>query len=104
MASATPTVNTHAMQPIQELLNRIRWDSEFSRGKFEIGYFDRISHHVIRLPLQQTTFDPDSHFFFQFVDSDGITHSVPLHRIRAVYKDGVCIWQREKPDEEPSIC
>jgi uncharacterized protein (UPF0248 family) len=88
------------MQPIQELLNRIHWDTEFSRGNFEIGYFDRIVHRIIRLPLQQITFDPDSHFFFQFVDSEGINHSVPLHRIRVVYKDGVCIWQREKPDEE----
>ena len=87
------------MQPIQELLNRIHWDTEFSRGKFEIGYFDRITHRIIRLPLQQITFDPDNHFFFQFVNSDGISHEVPLHRIRVVYKDGVCIWQREKPDE-----
>ena len=104
MAVATRTVNTHVMQPIQKLLNRIRWDTEFSRGNFEIGYFERISHRFIRLPLQQTTFDPDSHFFFQFVDSNGIRHSVPLHRIRVINKDGVCIWQRDKPDEEHPVC
>ena len=87
------------MQTIQELLNRIRWDSEFSRGKFEIGYYDRIEHRIVRLPLQQMTFDPDSHFFFQFMDSEGIMRSVPLHRIRVVYKNGVCIWQRKIPDQ-----
>jgi uncharacterized protein (UPF0248 family) len=94
----------YVMQTIQELLNRICWDTEFSRGSFEIGYFDRIEHRIVRLPLQQTTFDPDSHFFFQFISNDGITHSVPLHRIRVVYKNGVCIWQRNKPDEEHPIC
>ena len=29
------------MTPIHELLNRIRWDPEFGRGRFEIGFFDR---------------------------------------------------------------
>lgn len=87
------------MQPIQELLNRIRWDTEFSKGNFEIGFFDHLAHQIIRLPLQQITFEPDDHFFFQFVDSDGEKHNVPLHRIRVVYRDGVCIWQREKADE-----
>jgi hypothetical protein len=26
--------------PIHELLARIRWDPEFGRGRFEIGYLD----------------------------------------------------------------
>ena len=29
------------MQPIHELLARIRHDRAFGRGQFEIGYFDR---------------------------------------------------------------
>ncbi len=92
------------MQTIQELLNRIRWDSRYSHGAFEIGFYDRIEQRIIRLPLQKTTIDPENHFFFQFIDADGNSHSVPLHRIRVVYKNGVCIWQRQKPDEEHAIC
>ena len=29
------------MIPIHELLNRIRWDAEFAKGTFELGYYDR---------------------------------------------------------------
>ncbi len=92
------------MQPIQELLNRIRWDTDFSQGTFEIGFYDRLEHRIVRLPFQQLSFESDSHYFFEFVDAEGNTHSVPLHRIREVYKNGFCIWQRHKPDEEHSIC
>jgi uncharacterized protein (UPF0248 family) len=85
------------MQTIQELINRIHWDSEFSKGRFEIGYFDRLQQRNVRLPFDRIYFNPDNHFFFQFVDQDGIDHNVPLHRIRNVYKNGVRIWHRKKP-------
>ncbi len=29
------------MIPIHELLSRIRWDPEFAKGNFELGYYDR---------------------------------------------------------------
>jgi uncharacterized protein (UPF0248 family) len=35
--------------PIEELLNRIRWHPEFVKGDFEINYEDHIEHKVIRL-------------------------------------------------------
>lgn len=87
------------MQTIQELINRIHWDSEFSKGVFEIGYFDRVQQRIVRLPFARIYFNPDNHFFFQFVDNDGIEHSVPLHRIRDVYKNGLRIWHRDNPSE-----
>ena len=37
-----------AMTPIHELLNRIRWDEEFGRGRFELGYYDRHEDAVVR--------------------------------------------------------
>jgi uncharacterized protein (UPF0248 family) len=30
------------MIPIHRLLNRIRWDPGFGRGRFVIGYYDRL--------------------------------------------------------------
>lgn len=83
------------MRTIQELINRIHWDAEFSKGTFEIGYFDRVHQQIVRLPFERIYFNPDNHFFFQFIDSEGFEHSVPLHRIRDVYKNGVCIWHRD---------
>ena len=86
---------TDEMQPIQALLNRIRWDGEFGRGEFVIGYYDRLEQDIIKVPLKALHFSEDDHFGFQFIDSDGELHSVPLHRVKEVYKDGELIWHRE---------
>lgn len=83
------------MQSIQDLLNRIRWDSEFSKGDFEIGYLDHVAHHEIRIHFNAMSFDKQDHFFFHYFDNDGVVHDVPLHRIKSVYKDGQLIWHRE---------
>jgi hypothetical protein len=48
------------------------------------------------VPLGEIVIRPDDHFSFELVDQDGETHSIPLHRIRNVYKDGTRIWHREK--------
>jgi RNA cyclic group end recognition protein len=48
------------MIPIHELLNRIRWDSEFARGSFQLGYYDRAEDRIILVPLQEITFPEDS--------------------------------------------
>jgi uncharacterized protein (UPF0248 family) len=39
------------MITIRALLNRIRWDREFGRGEFTIGYFDRLERRIIVVPL-----------------------------------------------------
>jgi uncharacterized protein (UPF0248 family) len=83
------------MIPIQDLLHRIRWDEEFGRADFVIGYYDRLRKQVIRLPFRDLAFNQADHFDFQFYDEEGAFHSVPLHRIREVYRDDKLIWQRD---------
>ena len=39
------------MIPIHELLNRIRWDPEFVKGNFQLGYYDRAEDRVILVSL-----------------------------------------------------
>ena len=82
------------MIPIHELLSRIRWDRQFGEGDFVIGYYDRVEDAVIRVPMRELFFQPDNHFAFDLIDLDGALHSVPLHRIREVYKNGKLIWHR----------
>lgn len=85
------------MEPIQNVLSRIRWDSAFGVGRFSIGYFDRVSNEVVVAPLTELHFSREDHFAFEFLDDEGETHHVPLHRIRDVYRDGQLIWHRHGP-------
>ncbi len=82
------------MVPIQELLNRIRWDAHFD-GDFVLGYYDRTEGRILRVPFTQVGFAPGDHFAFNLVDDDGNLHSVPLHRVKEVYRNGALIWHRE---------
>jgi uncharacterized protein (UPF0248 family) len=82
------------MIPIQDLLHRIRWDAEFAKGDFEVGYYDRVEDRVVRVPFQRVHFDKGEHFAFEAVQDDGTVHTVPLHRVREVWRDGDLIWHR----------
>jgi uncharacterized protein (UPF0248 family) len=84
---------TH-MMPIHKLLNRIRWDPEFARGEFRLGYFDRAEDRIILVALKEVTFPNDSPQTFQLTDLEGQIHRIPLHRVREVYKDSQRIWHR----------
>jgi uncharacterized protein (UPF0248 family) len=82
------------MAPILQLLSRIRWDKEFGSGCFEVGYLDHVKEKLIRIPFRQLHFQEGNRFSFQFEDQSGETLSVPFHRIKEVYRDGIRIWKR----------
>jgi uncharacterized protein (UPF0248 family) len=84
------------MMPIQDLLNRIRWDEEFGRGEFLIGYYDRVADRIVTVPLDRIHFPEEDHFGFDAIESDGSLHSIPFHRVRQVWRDGELIWHRDK--------
>jgi hypothetical protein len=66
------------MIPIHELLSRIRWDPEFAKGNFQLGYYDRAEDRIILTPLQAVTFPGDSPRAFQLVDHEGQVHRIPV--------------------------
>ena len=82
------------MIPIQQLLSRIRWDPEFARGSFQLGYYDRAEDRVIPVPFAGVRFPADSPKAFEITDADGQTHRIPFHRVREVYRDAHLIWHR----------
>ncbi len=82
------------MTPIQELLNKIRWDREFGAGFFEIGYLDHIAQKIIRVPLVRIHFEEGNRFSCRLEDETGETMDIPFHRIREVYRNGQLIWRR----------
>ncbi|MBU0680839.1 MAG: DUF504 domain-containing protein [Proteobacteria bacterium] len=89
------------MIAIAQLLNRIRWDKEFGRGDFQVGYYDRLEDRIVSVPFQELILDHGDHFSFQLINGDGNICSIPLHRVRTVSKDGQIIWQRPQ-EEQPS--
>ena len=82
------------MQPLGELLNRIRWDAAFGRGTFALGYVDRVAGREEIVPFTSARFNAQHPAMFSVEDPDGTVRHIPLHRVRTVYKDGAVIWQR----------
>ena len=86
------------MIPLQDLLNRIRWDRDFGQGRFELGYYDRVAGRIVIVPMPEVILTEGDHFAFQLIGPAGEVISIPFHRVRQVYKDGQLIWDRQKKD------
>jgi uncharacterized protein (UPF0248 family) len=84
------------MRPLEELLDRIRWDAEFGKGTFALGYYDRLTREERIIPFESVTMDPQRPGTFALQDANGLVAHVPFHRVRKVYKDGAVIWQRPR--------
>ena len=82
------------MIPIQDLLHRIVWDPEFGKADFEIGYVDRVAGGVVRVPFRDVRFDQGRHLILNAIEEDGSSATVPLHRVREVWRNGEIIWRR----------
>ncbi len=87
------------MITIESLLQRIRWDPQFGRGSFTIGYFERLQRRLVTVPLEQIRVEAGNHFSFTVTEEDGVVHDVPFHRVREVHREGACIWRREVAGE-----
>jgi uncharacterized protein (UPF0248 family) len=85
------------MQPIHELLNQIRWDPNF-RGDFVIAFVDHSKPELVRIAMRDMRF-AEGRFAFEMLTDDDSVVSIPLHRIRQVYRDGQLIWSRPDPTE-----
>lgn len=70
------------------------WDPEFGRGRFAIGYEDRVLGRETVVPLAAVDFDRGRPGTFTVQRDGGSAVAIPLHRVRTVYKDGDVIWRR----------
>lgn len=85
------------MIPIQDLLHRIQWDPALAGARFEIGYLDRVADRIVRVPFGDVRLGRGPRLVLEAVGPDGSMHTVPLHRVREVWRDGQLIWQRLPP-------
>jgi uncharacterized protein (UPF0248 family) len=88
------------MTPIHEVLARIRWDPQWAKSRYVIGYWDRVEGRVLHVDLREVAWDADNPSFFDLTNDDGVTHAIPFHRVREVWRDGALIWQRPSPDQK----
>ncbi len=82
------------MIPIQDLLHRIQWDAEFGGAAFEIGYVDRVVGATVRVPFGDVRVEHGQLVLLNAADEDGSHATIPLHRVREVWRDGRLVWQR----------
>lgn len=83
------------MTPLHELLSRIRWDAEFGAAQFVLGYYDRVARRIVRVDLRDFSVDDENHSMLNLVDEDGNARSMPMHRIKEVFRNDQLIWHRE---------
>ena len=78
------------VQPIKELLNKIKWDKRENPKDYSIGYLDRIQNKVIEIGYSEIKNIEGN---FLVLDREEETY-IPAHRIKQVKKKGKIIWKR----------
>jgi len=79
------------MQPIQDLLNKIKWDKRENPNDYLIFYYDRILKKLMQIRYNEIKRIEGS---FMILDNEEESN-VPLHRIRKVAKNNVVVWERK---------
>jgi len=79
------------MQPIQNLLNKIKWDKRENPEEYSIFYYDRILKDLIEIPYEEIKRVEGT---FMVLDNEDESN-VPLQRVKKVTRDGYVVWQRE---------
>jgi len=83
------------MIPIEELLNKVKWDKKESPEDYVLLYYDRVENTLKEIPLTQVEVEEG----FMKTGIDGKEISIPLHRIKEVKKKGETIWKRPNTQE-----
>ena len=79
------------MTPIQDLINKIRWDKRENLEEYTLFYFDRILNKLISIPYSKIKRIEGS---FIVLDNEEETN-IPMHRIKKVTKNNVVVWERK---------
>ena len=80
------------MLPIQDLLNKIKWDIRENPDDYLIFYYDRILKELMQIPYNKIKRIEGS---FMVLDNEEESN-VPLHRIRKVAKNNAVVWERKQ--------
>ena len=79
------------MQPIHDLLNKIKWDKRENPEQYSIFYLDRVLNKLIKTPYTKIKKIEGS---FMVLDNEEESN-IPLHRIKQVTKNNIVVWERK---------
>ena len=79
------------MIPIQDLLNKIKWDKRENPKQYTIFYFDRILNKLISHPYTKIKKLEGT---FMVLDNEEESN-IPLHRVKKVMKSNEVVWERK---------
>jgi len=79
------------MQPIHELLNKIKWDKRENPDDYILFYYDRILKKLMQIPYNKIKRIEGS---FMILDNEEESN-VPLHRIKRIMKNNAVVWERK---------
>lgn len=86
------------MEPIINIINKIKWDKRERPEDYTIGYEDRVSKQVVEVKFTEIKRIEDN---FMVIEKDLEETSIPLHRIRIAKKNGKVVWKRPKAGAKP---
>jgi uncharacterized protein (UPF0248 family) len=79
------------MQPIQDMLNKIKWDKREKPEQYTIFYYDRILKKLVKIPYTKIKKIEGSFIVLNNEEESNI----PLHRIKKVVKNNIAVWERK---------
>ncbi|MFW6013666.1 MAG: DUF504 domain-containing protein [Candidatus Nanoarchaeia archaeon] len=75
----------------KEYLSKIKWDPKENPDEHSLLYYDRITKSLEELGLRELKIEEN---IIKFVNMQGETINIPLHRIRVIKKNGEIVWKR----------
>ena len=79
------------MQPIKDLINKIKWDKRENPDWYSIVYEDRVEKKYKEIKYNEIKKIEGG---FMVLDKDGEEVNIPMHRVRFVKKKNKLIWKR----------
>lgn len=78
------------MQPVKELLNKIKWSKQENPCDYSIGYWDNVDKKIIFINFSEIKKIEGN---FLLLDREEETY-IPMHRIKEVRKRDKVVWKR----------
>jgi uncharacterized protein (UPF0248 family) len=79
------------MQPIKDLLNKIKWDENLKKEEYIVNYLDSVEKKLIPLKFLDILRVEGS---FMVIEKDSQETYIPLHKVREVKEGEKLVWQR----------